>query len=171
MGVIPNRVRVLVVVSALALAAGLLTLASLASPTQAQAEHIRVTTERVPYSEYLREPSTGEVFQVYGTILTVNHYTIDANGGVHAQYHVDTRGTGESLTTGAKYTSRTMHQGQVNYSVGDSFTYYTSYVMTFTRQGEATPDDDYKVTIYLKQTVNANGELTTQIEKFEFGSK
>jgi hypothetical protein len=163
-------VRVVMVVSTLALAAGLLALASLASPTQAQAEHIRVTTERVPFSEYLRDPSTGEVFQIYGTILTVNHYTVDANGGVHTQYHVDTRGTGESLTSGAEYTSRNVIQGQANFT-GDSFTYYTSYVTTFRRQGSTTPDDDFKVTIYLKQTVNANGELTTQIEKFEFDSK
>jgi hypothetical protein len=155
MVVIPNRVRVVLVVSALALAAGLL---ALASPTQAQSS----TTERVPFSQDYFNACTGEVFHIDGTILTVSHYTIDPNGGQHIQYVENTQGTGENLTTGAEYTYNNKRHGQFNY-FSDSLTYYDSYVVTMRRQGSTTPDDDLKVTIWIKQTVNANGELTTQI--------
>jgi hypothetical protein len=180
--VIPNRVRVVMVVSALALAAGLLTLMS--PPTSAQQapaqqqgdpntthQQLSTTTERLPLSQGFYNQCTGEVFQMDGSILTVSHWTIDGNGGSHTQYQVNTQGHGESLTTGAKYTYHNVYHGTANFNSGDSFTYYTSYVTTMRRQGSTTPDDDWEVTISLKQTANANGELTTEIVKYEFSCK
>jgi hypothetical protein len=146
----------------LALAAGLLTLASLATPTQAQSG----TTDRVEFSENFTDQCTGELFHIDGTILTVSHYTIDANGGQHIQYVENTKGTGESLTTGAEYAFSRETHGQRNY-FGDSYTYYDSYVTTMKRQGSTTPEDDFKITISVKQTINANGEVTTEIVKVE----
>ena len=146
-----------------------LMLALLANPAQGQAE-TTTTTDRTTFSEAFIDQCTGEVFHIDGTILTVGHSTIDANGGQHFQYHVDTRGTGESLTTGAEYAFHNVTQGQANY-LGGSQTYYTSYVTTMRRQGSTTPDDDFKITISLKQTINANGELTTQIVKDELSCK
>jgi hypothetical protein len=160
--VIPNRMRVVMVVSALALAAGLLTLASLATPTQAQSD----TTSRVPFEQdYVNACTGGELFHISGTILTVGHHTIAANGGQHFQYVENTRGTGENLTTGAEYAYNNKRQGQVNWLDG-GFTYYDSYVVTMRRQGSTTADDDLEIMIWIKQTVNANGELTTQILNF-----
>ena len=169
MVVIPNRVRVVMVVSALALAAGLLALASLATPTQAQSS----TTERLPFSQDYLNSCAGELFHIDGTILTVGHHTIDGNGGQHFQYVSNTKGTGESLTTGAEYAFKERIHGQQNYfgEFGESYTYYSSFVVTMRRQGSTTPDDDLEVTISIKQTVNANGELTTEIVKSEFSCK
>ena len=170
MVVIPNRVRLVMVVSALALAAGLLTLSLLSKPAQGQAE-TTTTTERVPFSEDFYNACTGEVFHIDGTILTVGHTTIDGNGNQHFQYVNNTKGTGESLTTGAEYAFSRETHGQQNYFFGDSYTsytYYDSYDVTMTRKGSSTPDDDIKITISIKQTINANGELTTQIVKSEF---
>jgi hypothetical protein len=164
--VIPNHMRVVMVVSALALAAGLLTLALLSKPAQGQAE-TTTTTERVPFSEDFTDQCTGELFHIDGTILTVGHSTIDANGAQHFQYVNNTKGTGESLTTGAEYAFSRETHGQANY-FGDSYTYYDSYVVTMTRQGSTAPDDDFKITISIKQTINANGELTTEIVKVEY---
>jgi hypothetical protein len=158
MAVLPIRVRVVMVVSALALAAGLLALASLATPTQAQSD----TTARVPFEEDFLNACTGELFHIEGTILTVGHLTTDANGGNHAQFVENTWGTGENLTTGAEYTYNNRRVHQSNFT-GDAFTYYDSFVVTMRRQGSTTSDDDLKIKIWIKQTVNANGELTTQI--------
>jgi hypothetical protein len=145
------------VVSALALAAGLLALAALATPAQAQSE----TTSRVTFEQDYYNVCADEVFHISGTILTVGHVTTDANGGQHFQYVENTQGTGTSLTTGAEYAVKNVRHGQINVR-GDTFTYYDSYVLTFRRQGSTTPDDDFKATIWIKQTV-VNGELTTQI--------
>jgi hypothetical protein len=151
------------VVSALALAAGLLALASLATPTQAESS----TTERVPYSNDYYNVCTGETFHMDGTLLTVGHVTTDENGGQHLQFVENIKGTGENLTTGAEYAFNSKYHGQANY-FGGPYTYYVSFVMTMSRQGSTTPDDDWKVTISLKQTINANGELTTEIVNSEF---
>jgi hypothetical protein len=150
------------VVSALALAAGLLALASLSKPAQAQSD----TTSRVEFKQGYYNVCADEVFNISGTILTVGHHTIDGNGGQHFQYVENTQGTGESLTTGAEYAYKNVRHGQVNW-LGDTFTYYDSYIVTMRRQGSTTPDDDFKVTIWIKQTLT-NGELTTQIVKVEF---
>ena len=158
------------VVSALALAVGLLTLALLSKPAQGQAE-TTTTTDRITFSEDFTHGCTGELFHIDGTILTVGHTTIDGTGNHHFQYVNNTKGTGESLTTGAEYAFSRETHGQVNYFFGDSYTsytYYDSYVTTMRRQGSTTPDDDFKITISIKQTINANGELTTEILKSEF---
>jgi hypothetical protein len=159
MVVLPNRVSVVMVVSALALAAGLLALASLATPTQAQSD----TTARVPFEQdYVNACTGGELFHIEGTILTVGHLTTDANGGQHAQFVENTQGTGENLTTGAEYTYNNRRVHQSNFT-GDAFTYYDSFVVTMRRKGSTTSDDDLKIKIWIKQTLNANGVLTTEI--------
>jgi hypothetical protein len=154
--------RVVVVVSALALVAGLLTLMLLANPTQAKSD----TTSRVPFELDYYNECADEVFHISGTILTVGHHTIHGNGGQHFQYVENTQGTGESLTTAAEYAYSRETHGQVNW-LGDTFTYYDSYVVTMRRQGSTTPDDDFKATVWIKQTIT-NGELTTQILNIEF---
>jgi hypothetical protein len=63
MVIIQTRVRVVVVVSGLALAAGLLTLALLAKPAQAQAQR-----DRVPVVFDFLNPCTGESVVFNGTV-------------------------------------------------------------------------------------------------------
>src|SRR3712207_2101994 len=99
--VIPTCVRVLVVVSALALAAGLLTLALGAKPAQAQAETV-TDTDRSPFT-FLAVSCTGEEVLFQGTLYTVAHTTIDANGGFHTKFEVNVKGKGEGLESGAEY--------------------------------------------------------------------
>jgi hypothetical protein len=162
MAVLPIRVRVVLVVSALALAAGLLALASLATPTQAQ----NSTPERVPINQGYYNECTGESFQIDGTLLIVDHFTTDASGGNHAQAVETIQGTAENLTTGVEYAYKDRRVLQFNFT-GDTSTYHDSYVVTMRRQGSTTPDDDLKSTIFLKLTA-ANEEIRTEIVKFEF---
>jgi hypothetical protein len=92
MVVIPTRARVVVVVSALALAAGLLTLALLANPTQAKSG---TNDERVPFSQDYFNGCIGEPFHIDGTMHIVEHFQIDENGVYsHIQYHADSQGRG-----------------------------------------------------------------------------
>ena len=93
MMVIPNRGRVVAVLSALALAGGLLTLALLAKPTQAQpptANENSGVSEQVPISGGLdASECTGEVINIEGTLHIVNHFVgeVDPEGNPVSPYH------------------------------------------------------------------------------------
>ena len=74
MFVMPKRVRVVVVVATLACAAGLLMLALMAKPTQAQAQN-DTTNERIPFANNSFDPCLGEEFlsRVLCTSLATLH--------------------------------------------------------------------------------------------------
>jgi hypothetical protein len=101
--VIPNRVRVVAVISALAFAVGLLALALLAKPAQAQGKG--ATSEQFPV-DFLIDTSgcAGELIRVTGTLHTVNHFTIDEDGTYHGNSHFNLAGVkGVGQTTGDTY--------------------------------------------------------------------
>jgi hypothetical protein len=87
--VIPNRGKVVALITALALAGGLLTLALLAKPTQAQpptANENGAVVEDFPYEVSLDAAEcTGEVINIEGTMHTVTNF-VRVQGGYH--YHV-----------------------------------------------------------------------------------
>ena len=166
--IIPARMRVLVVmVSALALAAGLLTLALLAKPAQAQAQPEHVA-EHTPFTFEQDNPCTGEVILVEGRAHVVGHYTEDASGGQHFVLESHSQGRGVS-TSGAKYTlssgSPQTHNVKVD-AAAEAFT-WTDRVI-FNRQGSDTPGDDFQGHFVFHATVNANGELTVVFERADF---
>jgi hypothetical protein len=164
MVIIPNRVRVVMVVSALALAAGLLTLALLANPTQAKSG---TNDERVPFSQDYFNSCIGEPLHIDGTVHIVEHFQIDENGFFsHIQYHADTQGRGESLTTGAQYVFQSKHNQHTYFSdSADNFWFWQE--LTFIRQGSTMPGDDSTIRVLFHITNNANGETTALIVKIE----
>ena len=98
-----NPVRVIALISALALAGGLLTLALLAKPAQAQ-EH-GATSEQFPV-EFLVDTSFcgGELIHVTGTLHTVNHFTLQEDGTYHGNSQYNLAGVkGVGLTSGDTY--------------------------------------------------------------------
>jgi hypothetical protein len=103
MMVIPNRARVVAVMLALAFAGGLLTLALLAKPTQAQGQG--AVSEQFPAVFTLDASAcAGELIDVEGTLHTVNHVTDLGDGAYHINSHFNVanlQGTGR--TTGGNY--------------------------------------------------------------------
>jgi hypothetical protein len=99
MAVMPNRVRVVVLVSALALAAGLLMLTLLAKPAQTQAETFTIN-EQVPI-RFSTDNCTGEPVAFEGTQHLLLHVTQNATGGFLVINHSDLQGQGVS-PSGAK---------------------------------------------------------------------
>jgi hypothetical protein len=100
--VMPNRVRVLAVMLALALVGGLLTLALLAKPTLAQGKGAVV--EDFPLGVTFDSTCTGESIDIEGTLHTVNIFKARKDGGYHIISHynlMNMRAVGE--TTGEEY--------------------------------------------------------------------
>jgi hypothetical protein len=164
--VIPNRGRVVAVISALALAAGLLTLALLAKPAQAQAE-TTTSNDRSTFNEFFTS-CTGELVQIQGTLHTVEHSTIDANGVRHTTFHFQTQGRGES-DSGAKYVFqdvRVAHDNDTG-APGDNFNITFTETLKLIRQGSATPTDDVESRLLVHVTLNDQGEVTAEVFKAE----
>jgi hypothetical protein len=160
MVVIPNRVRVVLVVSALALAAGLLTLASLANPAQAKAENF-MDTDQSPTSVTLFSSCTGELVFIEGTSNLVSHTTIDGNGMVHTRYHQTVQGQGEGDISGAKYVYNSVYNYDV-YSTGVNYNFTNTHNIKLISQDSAT--DDMNIKLLTHVTVNDQGEVTAVYE-------
>ena len=171
MVLIPNRVRVLMVVSALALAAGLLTLAVvLAKPAQAQAQPV-TSTDRDTFSFSAGGcPPLEEVF-IEGTLRTVAHTTIDENGGYHTKIQTDLKGQGEGLDSGDKYVYHYVNNYHENYSLAmnENFNITETFIVNMIRQGSDTTTDDFQTKLVFNFTVNANGEVTAEVYNYEIG--
>jgi hypothetical protein len=112
--VIPNRVKVVAVMAALALAAGLLTLALLTKPMQAKPSTINETkSEQFPVHFIIDGTGPGcfgELIEITGTLHTVNHFRGKRDpegnpvGPLHANSHfnlMNVKGVGQ--TTGDVY--------------------------------------------------------------------
>jgi hypothetical protein len=104
MTVIRNRVRVLAVILALALAGGLLTLALLAKPSQAQDQG--ATSEKFPITGGIIDASacTGELIELTGTMHIVNHSMDLGDGQYYITSHFNLAGVkAVGQTTGDEY--------------------------------------------------------------------
>jgi hypothetical protein len=101
--VIPNRGRVVAVIWALALAGGLLRLALLAKPAQAQGNGA-VSEQFLAVFTLDATACQGELIDVEGTLHTVNHVTDLGDGQYHINSHFNLQNLkGVGRTTGAKY--------------------------------------------------------------------
>jgi hypothetical protein len=167
MVVIPNRVRVVVVVSALAVC--LLTLALPASPAQAQPD--QMVNERLPFAYTTYHSCTNEEISIEGTQHLIFFTNEDANGGFHFKGHNNLQGTAVSVS-GAKYVIQESLNNHNNYDFdvvsesASNFTMTDSFHMI--RQGPATTtEDEIAVKVVFHVTVNANGEVTSVVDQYE----
>jgi hypothetical protein len=165
--VIPNRVNIVAVMSALALVVGLLTLALPANPAQSQAETI-TTNDHSTFNQLFTSSCTGEVFFVQGTLHTVAHTTIDETGVIHTKYRIAITGQGES-DSGAKYVLHDAFNAQANVpgAAGEQFNATSTTTHTLIRQGSPTPTDDVQIKLLSHVTLNDHGELTAEVFKME----
>jgi hypothetical protein len=161
----PNRVKVVVVMSALALAAGLLALALGAKPTQAQAENFKVNDRFTGEGAFLNT-CTGEFVSYEGTEHFVIHITEDASGGFHFRGHTNVQAQGVS-TSGAKYVAHSISNSHDKFDVfsesAENFTF--TQTLQFIRQRSETSEDDFVLKQVEHVTLNANGEITSVVEK------
>jgi hypothetical protein len=157
--VIPNRLRVVVLFSALALAAGLLMLALQAKPAQAKAE-TDTFPQRFSFAGTLINPCTGETFFVEGTQLFVFHATLDADGGEHFYVNSTFQGQGVS-DSGAKYVFHETTPTHTKLAPDSANNFTSTTTGRYIRQGSATPEDDFVIKLMSHVTINANGEVTS----------
>jgi hypothetical protein len=156
-----------VVVSALALAAGLLTLALLATPTQARAETI-TSHDRTTFNNGFSTCTADEVVFIDLSMHTVAHTTIDENGVRHTNFNFNIQGRGES-NTGAKYVYHGVSNQHETFTgvVGDNYNRTFIESAQLIRQGSATPTDDLPFRHWVHVTLNDHGEVTAFFEKVE----
>jgi hypothetical protein len=156
----PNRVKVVVVMLALALVAGLLALALGAKPTQAQAQ-TDTFNQRAPIDGVFFNECTGEFVTYAGTEHVVIHRTEDASGGFHFKFHENIQVQGESAS-GAKYVAHEIdNESEVFSESADNLT--ITRTLQFIRQGSETATDDFLLKQLVHFTINANGELTSEV--------
>jgi hypothetical protein len=123
--------------------------------------------DQVPFTSEMINPCTGGVVLFEGTTHFVFHRTADAGGGFHFKGHnnIQVKGVSDS---GAKYVL--LDVGNVeNFDVfsesADNFTLMgTSQVI---RQGSETAEDDFQAKLLFHVTINANGEITSEVEQIE----
>jgi hypothetical protein len=166
--IIANRVRVVVVmVSALAVAGGLLTLALLEKPAQAQAETI-TDNDRSTFDGPVAS-CTGEFVFIEGTMHTVSHTTIDETGVRHIKFHFSLQGVGEGASSGDKYVFHRLINQHFNRTGApeDNFNATITETAKLMRQGSATPTSDFILKLLLHVTLNDQGEVTAEVSKFE----
>ena len=170
MVVMTTRGRAVVLVVALALAGSLLTLAVvLAKPAQAQAQTF-TNTDRIPISSDGGScfPDHEPVF-VEGTLHLVTQTTIDANGVNHTMFHEKVQLQGEGLDSGDKYVAINVINVHQSYTLppGETFDFTQTENTKLIRQGSVSATDDLHSKVLFHFTVNANGEVTAAVVKFE----
>ena len=108
---------------------------------------------------------TGELVQIQGTLHTVGHTTIAATGVSQSTFEYNIQGRGES-DSGAKYLYHATFTQHEKFSEAPS-TFNRTLTAKLIRQGSPTPTDDFKINILIHTTVNAQGEVTAVVDKFE----
>jgi hypothetical protein len=168
--------RALTVVGFAVILAGMLWFAATAPPTSmsssaafAQYHPGAVTTTSSDRSTFNASflSCTGESVQIQGTLHTVAHTTTDANGERHTTFHFNIQGRGES-ESGAKYVYNDVFSLHENFPAGDpNFNVTFTRTVKLIRQGSATPKDDMEANLLIHQTLNSQGDLTSEILKAE----
>lgn len=107
--------------------------------------------------------SVGEMVRLTGEIEIHAHTTEDANGGVHTKTFVRPSGVvGVGATTGAVYRGNGGTFQHENESDGGyPATYSYSNIFRIIGQG---PGNNLMVHLLVHQTVNANGDLTAEVD-------
>jgi hypothetical protein len=123
--------------------------------------------ERVPVSTFDDSPCTGETMTVEGTLHVKGSLTEDRRGGVHFRGFTTFHATGVGLDTGATYQiiKRSTESAINADSDGAPLTFSANELIHFIRLGEVGgADDDFWARGTFHTTINANGNVTAQVE-------
>lgn len=138
---------------------------SSAIPASARAETFTdQEQEFIEFTEFVpcAAGGAGEEVRLAGMLSILTHVTIDARGGYHAKVQLRPQGVrGEGLTTGDRYVGTGVTQEQVNGTVGSQRTFVDNYRIIGQGNG-----NNYLVHETHHVTVNANGEVTAEVDNF-----
>jgi hypothetical protein len=118
--------------------------------------------QRVPFTTFYDNPCNGELIEFHGFLHNLSRETPDGSGGFHIgmHYNLTVRGVGES---GARYVGTEAQTVVVNAQPPFPFTQTVTLHTNVLGRGAA-PDFRQHVTFHV--TVNANGDVTTIVDKF-----
>ncbi|SMD43329.1 hypothetical protein SAMN00777080_1919 [Aquiflexum balticum DSM 16537] len=103
----------------------------------------------------------GELVDIEGEFHVVTNSVTSNSGNTTSKYHINLKGTGVGQTSGAIY--------QVNETINETSNSAKGFNVTFNRsfsligQGKA---PNFKGNITYHITINANGELTAEVDNF-----
>ena len=163
--VIPNRGRVVALLSALALAGGLLTLALLAKPAQAQTSG--ASSEQFPV-EFTTDATecAGELIDITGTLHVVSHFTAQEDGTYHVNTHFNFAGVkGVGRTTGETYVVPATGAAVENFVQPGQIVSGTVDVNLIIGQGNL---PDQVAVIRLHYIIGPDGEIKVENSTFHF---
>ena len=107
----------------------------------------------------------GERITVEGIQHIVGRFTRDASGKLHFGFSRNTKGTGTGQTTGDAYLLLdTVSRASLEITSGEPQVFTEGYRSILMHHGEELPNDDTIIHFLSKLTVNANGDVTTEIE-------
>jgi hypothetical protein len=119
-------------------------------------------SERVPLNTATFNPCTGELVTLAGYLHLLTHTTVDEQGGVHLQSHVNPQQVSGTSTSGTEYRAVGKNRTESNTFSG-GLPVEVTHVRTFNFiSTDATDNFLLHETIHI--TINANGEVTAVVE-------
>jgi hypothetical protein len=137
-------------------------IATLVLPAAAVADPVET---RLPFSDILFNPCTGELLVAEGVIHVVTRSEVAPDGSTHNSVHANLQGVkGIALATGARYVVQQNLEGGGNadFDFAPSTTHLTIREH-YVRQGEdgaLIEDDDFFSMFHFQLTINADGVPT-----------
>lgn len=141
-----------------------LLVAAVALPARARADQPITTNEQFPIDYRVGNvcsDNPNEIIQLDGTLHVTSTQVSDPQGGLHLTSHANWQGVeGTNLTTGEKY--RFITRGKIAFSTNGELP-FTSTSTTHNNLVGQGSGAILVMQIVFKITVNANGEITTQL--------
>ena len=128
-----------------------------------RAEAANVFSVRIPATES-GSPCTAEPVVLQGQAHLVLSVTEDAAGGFRLVFHADEHVRG-STASGVQYVGSNTHTHRTNLTPGGTVTFTDRVHLNIVRQGEGAAGDDFYLHAIYHFTVNANGEMTVEVDR------
>lgn len=145
----------------LALLASALTIVTAAAARAEVTENVKVPLDIAVYIP-CADGGAGELVTLSGNLHVLIRFTQSKRGGIHAGSHFQPQGiTGVGETTGDTYRGTGVTQDQFNATVGVEET----FVNNFRIIGQG-PGNNFLLHSVFHITINANGTLTTLVDRF-----
>lgn len=119
----------------------------------------KIINEQFPFNALIN--FCGEDIYFEGVFHVNISENIAANGSFHAKYHINAKGTGVGLSSGATYQWNDSINESFNGNVGETYTFNQSWKII--GQGQA---PNFKLNDHFHITINANGDVTAIVSDF-----